>query len=286
MRQPQEDEALKALVLTYHSHNIFGTAYETNDHLAFASDLGTLTELGTRIVPVTRIARLLSEGRLGGDGDTLVGLTFDDGPLFDIDDFVHPQFGPQRSFVNLMLDFRRDHAGAQPDLCATSFVIASREARRAMERADESYSSIADWLTDAWWPRAYASGVLAIGNHSWDHVHEAPESIVTENQVRGDFAIVDNYRDADREIRVASDFINAAIPRRCETFAFPFGQTNEYLVRDYLPGHRDEHGMSAAFGASDGRAVAPGDSVWNIPRAVCGHHWKSPAELRSLVLGA
>lgn len=274
---------MKALVLAYHSHNIAGARYETNDHVAFASDLATITEAGARIVPVTRIARALSEGRLDADGETLVGLTFDDGPLFDIDDFVHPRFGPQRSFVNAMLDFGRDHAGAQPDLSATSFVIASPAARRAMERAEEcGYAFVADWLTDAWWPRAYASGVLTIGNHSWDHVHPVPESIATESQARGNFAAVDNYRDADREIRIASDFINSMIPRRCETFAFPFGHTNDYLVREYLPNHHAEHGMTAAFGTG-GREVRPGDSVWDIPRAVCGHHWKGPAELRGLL---
>lgn len=276
---------MKALILAYHSHNIGGTGYADNDHVAFASDLAALTHAGARIVPVTEIAEALAAGKLGGDGDTMVGLTFDDGPIFDIDDFDHPRFGPQRSFVNAMRDFRRDHGAAQPGLSATSFVIASREARRAMERAEEcGYTFIEDWLSDAWWPRAYASGMLAIGNHSWDHVHPAPASIATESQARGDFGRVANYRDADREIRIASDFINSVIPERCETFAFPFGHTNEYLVRDYLPNHRAEHGMSAAFGTG-GRAVRPEDSVWDIPRAVCGHHWKSPAELRRLLTG-
>jgi len=25
--------------------------------------------------------------------------------------------------------------------------------------------------------------------------------------------------------------------------------------------------------------------VWNIPRAVCGYHWKTPGELRALACG-
>jgi peptidoglycan/xylan/chitin deacetylase (PgdA/CDA1 family) len=277
---------LKALVLAYHSHNIGGAGYGDNDHVAFASDLATLTEAGARIVPVTRIAEGLAAGRIDGNGETLVGLTFDDGPVFDFEDFVHPRFGPQKSFVNAMLDFRRANGAAQPYLAATSFVIASPAARLAMERAEEcGYTFIEGWLADDWWQRAEASGMLAIGNHSWDHVHPVPESIATGSQERGDFARVDNYRDADREIRAASDFINSVTGGRCETFAFPFGHTNEYLVRDYLPKHRGEHGLVAAFGTG-GRGVRADDSVWDIPRAVCGHHWKSPAELRELLLAA
>jgi hypothetical protein len=103
--------------------------------------------------------------------------------------------------------------------------------------------------------------------------------------VRDDFTRVDNYTDADREIRAAGAFINARVGGRCELFAFPFGHANDYLVADYLPLRGYEHGMVAAFGTG-GRAVSAGDSVWNIPRVVCGEHWHSPEDLAAMLAAA
>lgn len=274
---------MRALVLTYHSHNIAGTDYATNDHVALASDLRTLHAQGARIVALEEIARGV-EGGLAGGGEVRVGLSFDDGPLFDFEDFTHPRFGPQRSFLNILRDFRDEAGrGAQPGLHATSFVIASPAARGAMERAEDcGYAFLNDWLTDRWWNEAIGSGLMAIGNHSWDHVHHAPDSIAIAAPVRDDFTRVDNYTDADREIRAAASFINARVAGRCTVFAYPFGHVNDYLLNDYMPLRTYEHGMKAAFGTG-GRGIRAGDSVWNIPRAVCGHDWKSPAELTKLL---
>lgn len=275
---------MRALVLTYHSHNIAGTEYATNDHVALAADLRLLTQAGARIVPLGRIVRAL-QARLEGEG-LLVGLTFDDGPVFDFADFDHPRFGRQRSFFNVLRDFDSELGPrAQPELHATSFVIASPEARAAMERAEDcGYPDLGGWLADGWWSAAIDSGLMGIGNHSWDHVHHAVPRIAIANPARDDFSLVDNEEDADREIPAATRFIRAKTGGRCEYFAFPFGHAPRYLVEKYLPERRDRHGMSAAFGV-EGRAVHPDDSPWNIPRLVCGHHWKSPEALRGLVAG-
>lgn len=101
---------------------------------------------------------------------------------------------------------------------------------------------------------------------------------------RDDFTLVRNYIDADREIRMASDWITARIGRPCEMFAYPFGHSNEFLSRDYLPGRSAEHRALAAFG-TQGRAVANDDSVWDLPRLICGYHWKSSAELQAFLRG-
>ena len=78
------------------------------------------------------------------------GLTFDDGPLFKLADFVHPEFGPQRGFLGILQDFRAEVGACQPELHATSFVIASPGARSAMERAEDcGYSFLDSWLTDS-----------------------------------------------------------------------------------------------------------------------------------------
>ena len=275
---------MKALVLTYHSHNISGTGYSTNDHVALARDLRLVHAAGARIVPLAEIAAQV-RGGMQGEG-TLVGFSFDDGPSFDFADFVHPQFGPQRGFLNVLRDFRAEVGErVQPGLHATSFVIASPQARAAMERApDCGYPGIDGWLSDRWWAEAIDSGLMAIGNHSWDHVHHAVDRTAISSPARDDFTQVDNYTDADREIRAAGDYINTRVGGRCELFAYPFGHVNAYLAEDYLPLRAYEHRMTAAFGTG-GRAVRAGDSVWNIPRLVCGEHWKSPEELGALLLG-
>ena len=270
---------MRAFVLTYHSHNIAGDTYAANDHVALATDLRLLAELGARFVSLAEVVDALERGDVA-DRRLAVALTFDDGPVFDFEDFVHPRFGPQRGFLGILQDFRKE-SGAPAT--ATSFVIASPEARRAMERADEcGFTYLEDWLRDDWWPAAARTGVLDIGNHSWDHVHSAPGSIATKAQVRNDFTQVADRDDADREIRAASDYIESRVGRACPMFAFPFGHVNEYLLHDYLPHHGAEHRLRAAFGTG-GRPVRPEDSRWNIPRAVCGYHWRAPEDLRALL---
>ena len=275
---------MKAFVLAYHSHNISANDYSTNDHVAFASDLRTITRCGVRIVPLSEVVRHLEAGLDGAPKSIMAAITFDDGPAFDFADFTHPRLGAQRSFLNIMRDFRSEQGEyAQPQLHATSFVIASPDARKAMEMADDcGYPYLSDWLGDAWWADAIKTGLLDVGNHSWDHVHHAPDSIAISVDRRDNFELVDNYLDADREIRRATELIESRTGSRCRYFAFPFGHVNRYLLEDYLPGRRVEHRMEAAFGTG-GRAIERTDSVWNIPRLVCGHHWKSPGELEALL---
>lgn len=277
---------MRALVLCYHSHNISGADYAANDHAALASDLRTVHAAGARIVPLAAIAQAAREG-LDGRGDLVVGLSFDDGPRFDFADFVHPRYGTQRGFLGILQDFRAEVGErAQPQLHATSFVIASPEARRAMELSPGcGYPDMPEWLGESWWNEAIGSGLMAIGNHSWDHVHHAVERIAASTPQRDDFTRVDNYTDADREIRAAGDYINARVGGRCELFAFPFGHVNAYLVSEYLPLRAYEHRMAAAFGTG-GRAIRPDDSVWNLPRLVCGEHWRSPEGLRAILAAA
>ena len=272
------------IVLTYHSHNLSGNEYTNNDHVAFARDLEVIAECGARIVPLEEIARIVREERVASMTENLVGLSFDDGPVFDFEDFHHEQLGPQKSFATLLREFRARHGNAaQPRLHATSFVIASPEAREAMARAPEcGFPRLEGWLGERWWKKAVDEGLLGIGNHSWDHVHGAPARIATRFQDRNDFMRVASYEDADAEVRVASEYINKRVGGACRVFAYPFGHVNEYLANEYFPRYQDRHGMIAAFGTG-GRAIHGGDPAWNIPRAVCGEHWRSPAELAALI---
>ena len=43
-------------------------------------------------------------------------------------------------------------------------------------------------------------------------------------------------------------------------------------------------GLWAAFG-TQGQPVTADSELWNLPRYVCGWHWKSPEELEALLAG-
>jgi len=123
---------MKGFVLTYHSHHVVGGVYTRNDHVALAADLELIAELGCEIVPLRGFVDAVfgSRGTKAGGSRSKVSLTFDDGPIYGVEPFTHPRFGPQRGFLRIMRDFiARRGTALQPGLSATSFVIASPEAR-------------------------------------------------------------------------------------------------------------------------------------------------------------
>lgn len=273
---------MRVPILTYHAVNIAGSDYADNDHVAFAADLRLIDDLHLRIVPVHWVVEQLL-GVADRDLAHCVALTCDDGSWFDYHDLDHPLHGRQRSLFNCLVDFRADRGrAAQPDLHLTSFVIASPDARAHIDRV-----CLVDrgWMGDQWWRAAQASGLVAIENHSWDHNHVAVPETVQREQVKGSFVPIDTYAEADAEIRQASDWLDAHLPARpTRLFAYPYGETNDYLLDEYLPGFVDEHRLQAAFGTTPA-PVEPDSSRWNLPRYVCGHHWRSPEALEDLLRG-
>jgi peptidoglycan/xylan/chitin deacetylase (PgdA/CDA1 family) len=278
---------MKAYVLTYHSHRILGTEYAANDHIALRADLETITASGCSIVPLDVIVERV-RAPAAASSARYVALTFDDGPSFDLDDVVHPDFGPQRSFANIMRDFRDTRgADAQPRLHATSFVIASAEARLQMEETYErEYTYVAPGsLSDDWWNRAIDGGLISIANHSWDHLHPGIRSVAHSRQARGDFALVTTFEDADAQILAAMRYIDSRTSGRAAPyFAFPYGTFNAFLTDRYLPARAHEVCLDAAF-TTEPRPIVGGESVWCLPRYVSGHHWKSPQELERILAG-
>jgi peptidoglycan/xylan/chitin deacetylase (PgdA/CDA1 family) len=281
---------VKAVVLTYHSHRVQGPEYAKNDHVAFPVDLLTIHKAGGRIVSLATLVDAIQAHQTGtapsGGDATLVALTFDDGPLWDFADFVHPVLGFQRGFVNAMQDFRHTQNGAaQPGLAATSFVIASPEARRVMETTfDAEYTFLlAGALNDDWWSQAIATGLISIGNHSWDHLHPALDSVAHSRQVRGDFTQVTGTDDAHAQIRSAMDYINTRTDGQAAPFfAYPFGHFNDFLLEDYLPREGRKLGLCAAF-TTEPKVIDGTQSVWRLPRFTCGHHWRSPEALSAIL---
>ncbi len=287
-----ELRSMKGIVLSYHSHNVFGGGYENNDHVAFSRDLELITAAGGEIISlmslVAKLRRYQAGERSENDEKIFVALTFDDGPVFDYKDFTHPVYGYQRSFYNEMMKFRAEHDNnVQPGLSATSFVIASPAARQAMARSPEcGYTFLDDdWLGDNWWESASKTGMISIGNHSLDHVHPVVPSVALSSEIRGSFHEVATYADANAQIRDASDLISKKINGlSVPLFAFPYGHYNDYLIKEYLPNHINEHGVVAAFSA-DGRYISGQDSLWCLPRFICGLHWKSPEDLIGILKG-
>jgi peptidoglycan/xylan/chitin deacetylase (PgdA/CDA1 family) len=266
-------------VLTYHSMRIDGNDYATNDHVAFAEDLRTVTALGFRIVPASRIVRWLHEEEPApGDDARVVALTFDDGPDFDFHDLPHPTWGTQRSMLNVMRDFRRDLAtGAQPQLHATSFVIVSPDARRELDR---TCMIGRDWWRDDWWPDAVSSGLMAIASHSFDHNHP---SLREGDEFAGTFRCIGDFAAAEQQIGRATALLRAKAPNDGDAlFAYPYGEASDYLVDDYFPRHGERLGIHAAF-ACGGAPVTMHSNRWRLPRYVFGHDWKTPEDLVAML---
>ena len=281
---------MRSLILTYHSHHMAGPDYASNDHVALRTDLPLIAKAGYHIVS---LAELVARFRAGHSGQSArsneapcVAITFDDGPEYDAVDHLHPTLGPQRSFLGILQDFAQSAAGrTQTDLCATSFVIASPAARKVMEEVTKSgpYYLHAGAMNDDWWSGAIDSGLIAIANHSWDHLHPAVPRVAHSRQVRADFTQVDNAADADAQIRDAARFINERTGGRASPFfAYPFGQYNSYLVEKYFPENMSNTGIQAAV-TVDGRPLRTTDSLWTLPRYSCGYNWTSPGELLELL---
>jgi peptidoglycan/xylan/chitin deacetylase (PgdA/CDA1 family) len=283
---------MKGFVLTYHSHHVVGNDYARNDHIALPADLELITAAGCQIVSLDKLVDALfnvAAADSGGGEEKLVAITFDDGPIYDVDDFIHPEFGNQRSFLGIMRDFvSRRGEKAQPRLSGTSFVIASPGARRVIEATyDADYTYIGpSSMTDEWWNRAIDTGFMSIANHSWDHLHPALPIVAHSRQVRADFTQVLTDEDADAQIADASRFIAARTDgRSVPFFAFPFGHYNTFLTESYLPSHAQRIGLRAAFTTEPG-PISGSENPWCLPRYVCGHDWKRPEELSAILNSA
>ena len=272
-------------ILTYHALNIEGNDYLGNDHVAFREDLRLLTALGFRIIPLADLVQLVIDPNAALP-TKCVAISFDDGTNFDFEDLPHPSAGLQRSMLNIMRDFAIAHPGAQATMHATTFVIASSAARDTMDRTCILGRG---WMSDSWWQPAVASGLFHIANHSWDHCHDSLPRIAQRDQLKGTFAGVDTLADANAQIKVAAETIARIAPNPgVELFAFPYGVANPYLLEEYLPQQVKIGGgqfVRAAF-STEPAPVTRESNRWWIPRYVCGHHWKSTDDLKTILRDA
>jgi peptidoglycan/xylan/chitin deacetylase (PgdA/CDA1 family) len=268
---------MRVPVLTYHANNIASNDYAGNDHVALAEDLRVIRRAGRRIVPLAAVVDALLGEAPASQVEDAVAITFDDGSWFDWHDLEHPTCGPQRGFAGILRDFAAETGAA---VHATSFVIVSPEARAVLDRTCLIGRG---WWGDEWWPQAQREGLIAIESHSWDHNHATLPTTAQREQRKGTFHTIDAYADADAEIRRASDWLDRhCAPHRTSLFAYPYGESNDYLVREYLPLHAAEHRLRAAFGTAP-EPVTAASARWDLPRYVCGQHWRDPRELERLL---
>ncbi len=274
---PCQPALMRVPVLTYHSNNISGNDYASNDHVALAQDLRLIHRRGLRIVPLMHVVDVMLGEAPESAVEQAVALSFDDGSWFDWHDIDHPTCGMQRGFAGILRDFAAE-TGAS--VHATSFVIVSPEARTILDRTCMIGRG---WWSDDWWREAQREGLLAIESHSWDHNHHTLPMTAQRDQRKGTFRTIDTYADADAEIRQASDWLDAHLaPQRTSLLAYPYGESNDYLLSEYLPRFQSEHRLRAAFG-TDPRPIEIDSDRWNLPRYVCGQHWSDPARLEILL---
>jgi peptidoglycan/xylan/chitin deacetylase (PgdA/CDA1 family) len=248
-------------------------------------DLRVIKACGFRVVPLQAIVDAAM-----GTGPALrgkyVALTFDDAPDIDYVDIVRPDRGLIKSMARILRESGPQRTGIfrRPTFpSALSFVIASPAARQVLDSA--CIAGLGEW-NDTWWREAHRNGPLQIGNHSWDHTHDALPEVAQRDQKKGTFSGIDSYEDADAQIRAAEDYIEGVLGGpSARLFAYPYGPAVEYLYREYFPNFQHEHRQTAAF-TTDGDYVAPGADRWRLPRFVCGFHWKTPEDLAQILTKA
>ena len=267
---------MRAYVLTYHSGNIAGNDGASNDLAALSRDLDWLHGERIPITPLRQIVDALLEGRTDGLPARVAAITLDDGLDFDFVDLVHPFHGPQRSADTILREFSRRHAAPAH---ATSFVIASPDARRQIARCEMlDYQ----WIGEHWWAAAAASGRFHLGSHSWDHLSPSVSPVAQRDGKTGSFRWVTTFADAERQVRAAHDYLAARAPNPgAALLAYPYGDASAYLVDDYLPAHGVRGGTIAAF-TTGSLPVHAGSPRWRLPRFTCGTDWRSPEDLAAL----
>jgi len=268
---------MRAFILTYHSGNLAGNDYATNNLVALTEDLEQIHALRIPIVPLRSIVDALIADATAALPKTLAAITLDDGLDFDFIDLVHPFHGPQRSVGSILRSFSSKHGAAAH---ATTFVIASPDARRQIARKEMLDHQ---WIGDHWWSDAVASGLFHVGNHSWDHLSPSVAEVRQRQGKSGSFGFIDTFEEADLQVRLAREFIEAKAPNPGSAlFAFPYGDGSAYLVEQFFPLHLSRHGTLAAFTGTPG-VLHAASNRWLLPRNTCGTAWRTPEDLGRLL---
>ena len=268
-------------ILTYHSLNARGKSYADNDHVALERDLVTIKACSYRVMPLATLVDHYLAGTLEElSGHRVCAITFDDGVLHDFADFYHPDQGLLKSFARILSDAAEAHLRGWEQVPATSFVIASPEARAVLDVA--CIAGRNQWH-DHWWQEAIDHYHFDIGNHSWNHTHTALEEVQSTEGMAGNFFCVDRYARAEHQILQAEAYLTQKIgDKRSRLFAYPYGHVSDYLREEFFPSHASQFKAAMATGGDYFHQSSP---RWAIPRFVCGEDWDSPDGLRRILEG-
>jgi peptidoglycan/xylan/chitin deacetylase (PgdA/CDA1 family) len=265
---------LRVAVLAYHSQDIQGNDYGTNDHVALAEDVRLVARLGLTLVSADRVVAALA-GR-ATIPSPCVAFTCDDGAVTDFDDVDDAVHGRQRSFFNIMASA----FGPPSRPLMTSFVIGDPESRRTLEL---TCLQGRPWLSETWWPRAVATGRWHIGCHSWDHHHPTLGAYAGLAADKAMFRSVDHEAEAARQVGQAVQYIRSRAPNPGDRlFAYPYGNWTDYLANEYLPASAGTLGLSAAF-TTQPEVLHDGSDRWKLPRFVCRSDWNTPEGLERIL---
>lgn len=263
-------------ILTYHSQNIGFPEPHSNDHVALAEDLEAIHTQGYQVKPLSRLIEFFNKGRSFSELEKSVFITFDDGCDMDFMDCNYPESGLQTGFYGILQNFIRAHGRqAQPELHTSSFVIASPEARKNIDRAALLGKG---WISDHWWRSATQSGLLSIENHSWDHFHGYFQADEEEE------FIANNEAECELQVIRSNQFIARRSGRHPRFYAYPFGHTGDLLPEQYFPKRQGRHQLWGAL-STEPSHVHQDSNPWLLPRWVCGRDWENPDELLKLLAG-
>ncbi len=267
----------RLVILTWHSVNVHNNRYSGNDLVAFSEDLVQLDRLGWTILPLESGLERLERNDLP---DRAVALTADDGSILDFASFAHPTCGPQSGLLpRLRHLLAHGRLAARHEPIISAFVIASPDARAELDR---KVTGGLDLWPDSWWRDANASGLMHIESHSWDHNHDALDRTAQRDNRRGDFFAIETENECRIEVDQASACIERLSGRKPRFFAYPYGQSSDYLRYEYLPARGAELGLRAAL-SCEPAPVSRSSERWHLPRFVCGRDWNSPDEFAALL---
>lgn len=103
---------------------------------------------------------------------------------------------------------------------------------------------------------------------------------------KGSFFAIDTFADAESQIADAQTYIDRVTAGKAlPVFGYPYGEASDYLVNEYFPENGKRLGLRAAFSTEAGYATRQ-TNLWNIPRFVCGFHWKTQQEFLDLLMAA
>ena len=269
----------RGFILTFHSHNVSGNDYATNDHVALDATLTTLERLRIPVLRLADVARRLRAKTFDALPARFACITFDDGSDYDWRDMEFPGHGVQRSMFSILRSHSRKLLGLAwvRRAHATTFVIASPDARREIAASALGDAAL---MSNAWWAQAQRSGLMDIGTHGWNHVHPAVSEMASRPGLVEHFERIESADDARLQVDRAFDSIQATAGREAGlVFAYPYGQVSDFVAQRHLPAH----GRIIAAVAVEPRPLTAASDPWRIPRYVCGPDWSSDEGLEKLL---